>query len=167
MVDWKLAEWLGPEGDDMKSPWRSVTSGVPQRSILVPILLNTFISDLDDGDECSLSKFAEDTQLWGAADTPEGHAAIPTDLNRLEKRAHGNLIKFSMRKCEVLHIGRNNPMHQQKGPMGPGGNQFDHKPQCVLDTKRQMVFWVALGEVLPTVQGRWSFLSIQYLRSHT
>lgn len=60
----------------------------------------------------SLDKFADDTKSRRLADTPDGYATIHRDLDRLEIWAHGNLMKSDKMKCKVLHLKRNNPMHQ-------------------------------------------------------
>jgi len=99
---------------------------------------------------------------------------MQTDLDRLEKRAERNLMQFNREKCKVLHLGRNNPMHQSM----PGDNwlqsSFVEKLLGVLvdtklnmsqqralvakkvpmTTKMPMTSWAASGEALPTGQGR-------------
>jgi len=113
-VSW-TTNWLNGQAQSVvisgtKSSCNPVTGSVPQGPILSPILFNISINDLQDGAEGTLSKLTDDTKLGGEADMPECHAATQRGLNRLAKQADRNLIKFNKR--EVLHLLRNNPMHQ-------------------------------------------------------
>lgn len=65
-------------------------------------MFSIFINGLDNGAERSLSKLAEDIKLGEVVDILESCAAIELDLNRLEKWADRNLLKFKKEKCQIL-----------------------------------------------------------------
>ncbi|GAB0210116.1 hypothetical protein GRJ2_003477400 [Grus japonensis] len=76
--------------------------------------INISVGDMDSGIECTLSKFADDTKLCGVVETLEGRDAIQRDLDRLERWARANRMKFNKAKCKVLHMGQRDPKYSYR-----------------------------------------------------
>jgi len=65
------------------SNWIDVLSGVPQGSVLGPLLFFIFVSDLPDLVKCSLMMFADDTKIWTKIKDIDDSEFLQQDLNLL------------------------------------------------------------------------------------
>ena len=94
------------------SDWTSVSSGVPQGSVLGPLLfviyIYIYINDLDFGLSSKVSNFTDDTKLGINAANPDSVKALQRDLAAIGEWPTIWQMPFNLDKCYVLHVGTAN-----------------------------------------------------------
>ena len=88
--------------DGAESQWGSVDSGVPQGSVLGPLLFLTHINDLPEVVQSNCRLFADDCLLYRAIKSREDQLKLQQDLDRLQAWAREWGMQFNASKCEVL-----------------------------------------------------------------
>ena len=90
----------------MASEHVPVTSGVPQGSVLGPILFLIFINDISVGITSNIRLFADDTIIYRKIRNTEDAEKLQTDLRTLERCSREWQMEFHPSKCNTLHITR-------------------------------------------------------------
>ena len=85
-----------------------VSSGVPQGSVLRPVLFVLYINGIDGHVVSKLSKFADDTTLYKAITSVHDVDVLKNDLENLCKWSQDWLMLFNYEKCKVMHFGHKN-----------------------------------------------------------
>ena len=110
--DW-IEDWLTGRKQRVvingsSSTWRDVSSGVPQGSVLGPLLFIIYINDLDQGTISKISKFADDTKIGINANDIKAVENLQEDLKRIGEWSEIWQMPFNLDKCKVMHIGQRN-----------------------------------------------------------
>ncbi|MES9879908.1 MAG: reverse transcriptase family protein [Sedimenticola sp.] len=90
------------------SSWQDVLSGVPQGSVLGPILFIIYINDLPEVVNSTVKIFADDTKLYSK---DSDYNIIQQDLDSLCSWADLWQLRFNVSKCKAIHYGRDNQEH--------------------------------------------------------
>ena len=120
------------------SKWANVSTGVPQGSILAPLLFLIYVNDLPDTVvDCTMNLYADDITIYSANTTPNDVShSLSTDLARIADWIQGNKLK--MNKCkqnQLMTLGRKTSSHnpqqievQLKSSMQCPSEQFHQVP---------------------------------------
>ena len=91
------------------SEWSEVTSGVPQGSVLGPLLFILYVNDLPEQVNSYCKLFADDAKLYKELQNLDDFETMQDDLNKLCQWTIKWLMLFNVDKCKVMHIGKDNP----------------------------------------------------------
>ena len=110
--DW-IKDWLNNREQRVvllgsSSKWIKVKSGVPQGSVLGPLLFFIFINDIDELINTRVLTFADDTKVYGVVASQEDIDKLQQDLKNLCHCSDEWLMLFNVDKCKIMHVGFNN-----------------------------------------------------------
>ena len=112
LLNW-TEDWLNDRTQCVKingtlSKVETVLSGVPQGSVLGPLLFTIYINDIDETVVSKLVKFADDSKLCKGVNEEEDVNQLRSDMNKLFKWSVDWQMLFNVDKCAVIHVGKNN-----------------------------------------------------------
>ena len=127
------------------SSYQPINAGVPQGSVLAPLLFLVFINDLLEVVQNKLDVFVDDSTLWAIVPDPSSSSrlavavSLSADLSEIEKWAKRWLVTFNSSKTESLIIStnrdmkdfRNNPLDKD-GKLCFGPTPCPHPSPCIL-----------------------------------
>ena len=93
---------------DSKSTWVDVTSGVPQGSVLGPLLFVLYINDLPEAITCLSKLYADDTKIYQAVNNAKDAEIFQENIKQLWNWSIEWQLHFHPDKCHILHLGKAN-----------------------------------------------------------
>ena len=104
---------------------KAVISGIPQGSVLGPLLSVIYINDLSDVVQSNILLFADDTKIFSKVSSKDDAVVLQKDIDALNRWSDMWLLKFNTDKCHVLTMGKfENIVHTQRYTLY--GDELDH-----------------------------------------
>ena len=113
-----LLEWISSFLEDRQqqvvvgagqSDWCAVTSGVPQGSVLGPILFVLYVNELPDFVRSNIKMFADDAKVYRSIQDLQDTMTLQQDVAAFEQWSSNWLLRFNETKCKIMHCGIANP----------------------------------------------------------
>ena len=87
------------------SEWADVTSGVPQGSVLAPLLFILYVTDMQvDSINAKLTKFADDTKIYSEISDSASSQRLQNSLNKVSEWCDTWKMPINVSKSGVLHF---------------------------------------------------------------
>ena len=111
MITW-LSSFLNNRKQSVRingstSSWTSVTSGVPQGSIIGPLMFLLFVNDIPQITSSNIMLFADDTKLWRLIKSIDDVNILQEDLAKIIEWCQKWKLHLNVKKCKYMAIGRN------------------------------------------------------------
>ena len=140
----KLAEWLTSFVKERKqqvkvgkklSEEAEVVSGVPQGTVLGPLLFLIFINDISEGldPETNIGLFADDTRVSRMVETEEDVEMLQRELNSVYDWQESNNMLFNASKFELVRIGKNEELKNNTSYFTPNMSDVIDRTESVRD----------------------------------
>ena len=112
LLEW-ITDWLSNRSQQVQvkgslSDWAMVKSGVPQGSVLGPVLFLIYVNDRDEKVTCNISKFTDDTKIYDSVPNREAARMMQNDLNKMYEWCKDWQVELNVGKRKVMHFGKTN-----------------------------------------------------------
>ena len=91
---------------DTYSSWRNVASGVPQGSVLAPIMFQLYVNDITEELNSYINLFADDAKVMKIIKDENDCKELQTDIDKIHAWSQRWKLEFNAKKCHVLEIGK-------------------------------------------------------------
>ena len=114
-VGGKLLKWMEDYLKDREmrtvirnksSPWLKVTSGVPQGSVLGPVMFGVYVNDMVEGIDSYMNLFADDAKVMRRVKSEDDCMKLQEDLDKIDEWSRNWKMNFNLGKCKVMEFGR-------------------------------------------------------------
>ena len=104
--------------DASQSDWLPVTSGVPQGSVLGPLLFLLYINDISSGVSSTIRLFADDLIIYREILNDNSHNLLQKDINILNDWSQRWLMKFNSNKCNMVLLSKAKTLNKHNYKLG-------------------------------------------------
>ena len=103
---------------DRESSWKQVISGVPQGTVLAPIMFAVYINDMIEGVDSYINMFADDAKILRRIQTEEDQDMLQKDLDNIWRWSQTWEMEFNTEKCSLMEMGKSSRRLTRNYKMG-------------------------------------------------